>query len=359
MAAGGKKSGRTIIFIAVILIIVLVAVYFVFLRGMLSPAASTSSDSGTVVVQQTTPMINIVITTQSIPRGTVISESVLTTIPFPADQYVQGTFYTDIAQVVGLRSRYDLEASVPLTPSMVVDAPMGSLASFQIPTGMTAYPITISQNTAVAYAPQAGDHVMIIGCMLLVDLDTSFQPALPNYTASVMAPGIGEAGTSVTAGIASGGVASAEGRVEVDPTMNLPVYVLPSENNQRGRLVCQTVISDAIILQVGQFPLDGSLPTSGTSTGTTVTTTGATTEEVTPIPTVMTVIVTPQEAVMLDYMVNARIQLSMALRGAGDLQAINTESVTLQFIMDQRNIQLPAKLPYGLEPRVDSLQLPQ
>ncbi|HWQ45983.1 MAG TPA: SAF domain-containing protein [Longilinea sp.] len=358
MAAGGKKSGRTIIFIAVILIIVLVAVYFVFLRGMLSPSANTVGDSGAVVIQQTTPMINIVITTQAIPRGTVISESVLTTIPFPADQYVQGTFYTDIVQVIGLRSRYDLEASVPLTPSMVVDAPMGSLASFQIPTGMTAYPLTISQNTAVAYAPQAGDHVMIIGCMLLVDLDTSFQTALPNYTANVMAPGIGEAGTSVTAGITSGGVASAEGRIEVDPTMNLPIYVLPSENNQRSRLVCQTVISDATILQVGQFPLDGSLPSTTTSDPV-VTTDGTTAEEATPIPTVMTVIVTPQEAVMLDYMVNARIQLSMALRGAGDLQAINTESVTLQFLMDQRNIQLPAKLPYGLEPRIDSLQLPQ
>jgi pilus assembly protein CpaB len=41
------------------------------------------------------------------------------------------------------------------------------------------------------------------------------------------------------------------------------------------------------------------------------------------------------------------------MRSAGDAQRFSTEPVTLQFILDQYNIPNPAKLPYGLEPRLD------
>ncbi len=48
----------------------------------------------------------------------------------------------------------------------------------------------------------------------------------------------------------------------------------------------------------------------------------------------------------------------MVLRAPGDDQRIITEAGTLQFLLDQYNIPLPAKLPYGIEPRIDFLQLP-
>ena len=38
--------------------------------------------------------------------------------------------------------------------------------------------------------------------------------------------------------------------------------------------------------------------------------------------------------------------LSMALKGAGDTQITITDPVTLQYIMDQKNIPSPVKLPY-------------
>jgi hypothetical protein len=53
-----------------------------------------------------------------------------------------------------------------------------------------------------------------------------------------------------------------------------------------------------------------------------------------------------------------KVQLTMALRSAGDLQILSTQPVTLQFVMDQKNIQLPAKLPYGVEPRTEALNIP-
>ncbi len=46
--------------------------------------------------------------------------------------------------------------------------------------------------------------------------------------------------------------------------------------------------------------------------------------------------------------------MNLVLRSAGDNEIRNTEAVTLQFIMDQYQIPNPAKLPYGMQPRMDS-----
>ena len=74
----------------------------------------------------------------------------------------------------------------------------------------------------------------------------------------------------------------------------------------------------------------------------------------------MTLIVSPQDAVTLNYvMLNAGAKLNLVLRSASDTKQIKTEAVTLQFLMDQYNIPVPAKLPYGMEPRVDVLSAPQ
>src|SRR5690606_4913351 len=75
-------------------------------------------------------------------------------------------------------------------------------------------------------------------------------------------------------------------------------------------------------------------------------------------PNIVTLVVTPQDSVMLTYLMTANVQLTLSLRSAGDLQQFSTQPVTLQFIMDQKNVQLPAKLPYGITPRLDALNIP-
>ena len=72
-----------------------------------------------------------------------------------------------------------------------------------------------------------------------------------------------------------------------------------------------------------------------------------------PLPDTVTLVVTPQDAVTLNYLILAGGRLNLVMRSAGDAQRIATEPVTLQFILDQYNIPNPAKLPYGLEPRLD------
>lgn len=349
MAAGGKRRGMIIIIIAVFLIIIVGAVYayITFFRGPQQTAQP---------IAQATPvseMQDIVITTQAVSRGTAFTADVLAYVPYPRSELVAGTFITDMNEVVGRRAKYDLDPRVPITPSMVVDQPTGSLASFWIPAGMTAISMPITRQSAVSYAPQMGDHVMIIGCMLLVDMDTEFQTEEPNFTSQVVAPGPGgQSGTTVTATILTQGDVSKQGQAEIDPNLNMAIYTIPAEP-QRPRLVCQTVIQDATILRVGDFTGE-VLPSEGTE--------APATEGQAPAPVaapnIVTLVVTPQDSVMLTYLMTANVQLTLSLRSAGDLQQFSTQPVTLQFIMDQKNVQLPAKLPYGITPRLDALNIP-
>ena len=75
-------------------------------------------------------------------------------------------------------------------------------------------------------------------------------------------------------------------------------------------------------------------------------------------PDVITLVVSPQDAITLNYLILNGAELSLAMRPAEDSSTTDTEAVTLQFLLDQYNIFVPAKQPYGLEPRIDDLSFP-
>ena len=71
-------------------------------------------------------------------------------------------------------------------------------------------------------------------------------------------------------------------------------------------------------------------------------------------------VVTPQEAVMLTYLLNSGVQMTMTLRGpSDDVSRVDTEAATLQYLLSNYQIPVPPKLPYSLEPRVNSLAVPK
>lgn len=357
MASGSRKrTGFLLIVVALVLILAIGAGAFL-LRDRLFARPSASQDT-TAPQQPRVEMVNIVVLAQPVPRGTAIAESMLAMVAYPRNQMVEGLFYTDAAQVINKRTRFDLEQGVPLTPSLLTDAQQGSYASFQVPKGMVAISIPISRLTSVSYALQSGDHVNVIASFLLVDLDADYQTRLPNNSTLVTAPGKvageGEGGevNSLTIGIQPGG--APQGRFEIDPVLgpNAPMYSVPSEA-QRPRLVSQTLVQDAVVLWVGEFPL-GQQQAVGQSgeaapTPTPVPQTGEA-QQAPAKPEIITLIVSPQDAVSLNYLMLTGAKLNLVLRSAGDNQASNTEAVTLQFIMDQYNFPVPAKLPYGMEP---------
>jgi len=325
-------------------------------------------------------MVDIVVTTQTIARGTIITEAALTTIRYPKAEVEPDTFFTNPVEVVGKRANVDLAPRVPVTTSVVVEMVEGSFAAFQVPPGMVAVSIPITRLSSVSFAPRPGDHVNIIATMMFIEMDSEFQSRLPNLTAGVIGPGpdvvVGSAGEgessvsmlasgreSVSAQTISGGQSSVEGRSELDTILGKQFYLVPSEE-QRPRIVSQTLLQDAIVLQLGNFATAEEemaaqvvQPTPGPEENQGQAPEAAAPEPVKQ-PDLITVVVTPQDAVTLNYLLYSGAQLTFALRGAGDEQRVQTEAVTLQYLMDQYAIPVPAKLPFGMEPRQDVLTPP-
>ncbi len=364
MAKGGrKKSGRLFIVLALVLILILAVVAFLMRDRILSPAPQTTAGE-IPVAEAPKETVDIVVLTQPIARGDVISDDVLEMIPYPKEDMREGLFITNRQDVAGKFAKTDLVNGMPLTTNSLTDIPLGSYASAQIPTGMVAISMPISKLTSVSYGLQPGDHVNIIASFNLVDLDADYQTILPNLNTVVNAPGAvvrtaeGETDqtqiTTNTITVDIAGAGSPVGRIEIDPALGEtgPLYVIPSED-QRPRLVTQSIVQDAIVLWVGDFPLDGNIFSEAPPVVTDEAVAAEDPEAVAPVdtsvPANITLIVLPQDAVALNYLMLSKAELSLALRSTGDEQQAETQAVTLQFIMDQYNIPYPTKLPYGME----------
>jgi pilus assembly protein CpaB len=225
-----------------------------------------------------------------------------------------------------------------------------------IPVGMNAIAVPTSRLASVAYGVQDGSHVNITACMALVDVDPSFQTILPNHLAVVTTPNNKVPGemTGITLGIATGPEdPTYQGRTEVEPAFQQGIYVIPSEP-QRPRIVCQMILQDVQVLKLGTFEYRQQ---QATQTGQNAQQQQTTTPDQRP-PDIITLVVSPQDAVTLTYMIYANIPLNLALRRSGDVSRQATEAATLQFLLSQYNIPVPVKLAYGLTPRIDILSLP-
>jgi pilus assembly protein CpaB len=369
--ATGRRRGRAIILIAFILILLLVLVLvFTRFNPLASRTATPKTDGGAAAIPTATisPVEKVVYVAQKITQGQEVRAEHLAMGEIPREDFEKGGYFLNTRDVVGMRSKYDLEAGTVLNKSHVVrPGDPGVPPAFEIPQGKVAISVPVSKLSSLAYGLQKGDHVNVIASLLIVDIDTSFQTKLPNRTGFVIAPGpIDENQTYITAQLSGpDGTSSYMGRIEIDPTLNNPVYLVPAEL-QRPRLVSQTLIQDVVVLQMGSFdqtvqaPAEMAAVAEEPEGGPTPTRTPRAQQQATeapeegPVPDVITLIVSPQDAVTLNYLMLAGASLNMVLRSAGDTEMPNTEAVTLQFVLDQYRIPVPAKLPYGTEPRLDS-----
>lgn len=372
MAVRSRRTGMIFIVVAVVLIVLLGAGAFIF-KDVLFPSVPADGQPGAKPQPTPVEMDNVIVLTQNISFGQPIPDDAIALAPIPKGGY-EDLYFRSKDALKGKRARYQLQAGTILTKGMLSESAVGSWASSQIPPGYVAISIPITKYTSVSYALQAGDHVSVMVALMLEELDPNFQSKLPNYSAMVAPPGSGTVtvvtgekstsapATSLTLGITAGGPAATVGRTELEPVLNKPLYVQPSEA-QRPRIVTQLLVSDAMVLYVGKFPKDGGAsgaqavaPTPTPVPG--VTPTPGPAPVVSTDPEEITLVVSPQDAVTLNYiMLTKGAKLNLALRGTGEdpNKGAKTEAVTLQFLMDQYNIPFPSKLPYGLEPRDDEL----
>jgi Flp pilus assembly protein CpaB len=340
------RRGRNLIFLLLIVIIGLVVIYFAIQWFM----SRSPTNTGPV-----NPNVEVFVAGQNIPQGATISEDELATIKLPQESVSAVEFTADEkGQLVGKVAKFPLDQGTVITSPMVTDKSSAvSIAGPQwaalIPPGMTAVSIPASRLSMVSFGVDDGAHINLNACYLFVDVDPSFQSATPDMTAVLTATGVPPNALPVLS-MRVEPTQGPQGRLELEPSLQQPYDLIPSEA-QRPRPVCQTILQDVVVMKRGNFPISG-------------TDTQATQQQqqqqqgAAPAPDIITLIVTPQDAVTLTYMVYTNAQMMMSLRNPTDQSRLATEAATLQFLLSQYNIPVPAKLPYALQPRIDALAAP-
>ena len=347
------RRGRTLIILAVILLIVLVVAGVALPRilTMLQPATPT------VTVYQ------VYYALQNISQGTLITEELLGTYTLPETSVADVMFTVqEVSSLVGQKAKNTIDQGSIITTGDVVSPDTGLDAGGPpwasiIAASKNAITIPISRLASVGFGVADGAHVNVIACMLMVDVDPSYQGILPNHVAVAQAPANlppdGMPGISL--GVKTQGDPPYQGRTEVESAFQLPIYIIPSEP-QRPRPVCQMIMQNVAVLRLGNFELNPSATTANQATPTPQPGQPQAASQI--APDIVTLIVAPQEAVILTYMVYTNIPIYLTLRNSGDTSRQVTESATLQFLLSQLNITVPVKLAYSVTPRVDTLALP-
>jgi len=195
-----------------------------------------------------------------------------------------------------------------------------------------------------------------------VDVDEDFQTLLPNLVSLY-----GDDPTFVASGLQ--GQTGIEGRGEEGPFGSTAV-VGPNfaiePLGQRPRQATQLVLDNAIVLRIGTWPLAGEqavvvtaapppTPEGGAAAQDTSEQAPPPTATPIPVPDVITLILTRQDALVLKYALETGADIDLALRSPldDDINDIVTDTVTLQYILDFYNVDIPPRLPIAQDPRID------
>jgi len=326
--------------------VILIAAVFFVLQGQLG-----SLIGGNPNVSPTAPLEKIVVAGQPINKDQEITDDLLSTEDLPKN-LVTEKMITDKQVLLGKFAASSIPQGWPMSLDMIADRPNTGSSKVILP-GQVAISIPIKRIDMVGYGIKDGDYVDVIATTLFVDIDASFQSKLPNLFGQVVNSGSQpDAAPLAVLGMNNGGDAGRQGgRAELDPTLNQVIYYVPSEA-QRPRLVSQMILQDIQVLHVGTFTNQQVQPTpADASQGGQPAPTAAPAPE----PDIITLIVSPQDAVSLTYLLYSSVKLTLALRAPDDRSRAETEAATLQYILSQYAIPIPAKLPYGIEPRFDKL----
>ncbi len=338
---GGR--GRTLILIGVIVLLGGVLVVALMLRGGAGQPAATPTPAPKVT--------KIVVAVQTIPRGSEVLSGTVALRDWPAEHVPPGALL-DINQALGQYARFEIPKGLPILASLLAETAKAALFEpselpKQIPAGKVAVALPITRLSSVAYALKPGDHVDVLASFWVLELDEEFQTKLFNKYLVAQATGTEGAVTFVP--LEWGGR-------DRPPVLGFPAIEQPRED-QRPRLVVQLTVQNMEVLGVGDWlsqaeaaPAATPVPQQGQPTPA---------PSAPAAPDMITVIVDPQDALVLKFLREAGVIVDLALRSAEDAyQMFTTESVTLQYMFTRFDIAEPPKLKYGLEPKYQATPRP-
>lgn len=352
------RGGRILLIVGLVLIVgALVFGIYQLVKPSPSPPPTEISEEETPVPKPPETLKPIVVAAQNIPRGMAIEKDANAVVVqnWPTELVPEGAI-SDPEAVYGLIIRVEVVRGMPILEGMLTDkgsdlGGIGSDAALQIPPGKVAYALPVARWSSVAWALQPGDHVDVLISLLVLDIDEEFQTILPSKKLICM--GLeGEAMTGCTE--------VPPGRIEMLPSG--AIVIEGPNGTQRPRMVTQLTVQDAVVLHVGDwlYPEEEMVEEAPPSEEEGEAAEG-TEEQAAPTPRPeiesLTLIVTPQDAVVLKYAEEMGASMDLVLRSFEDANRLfTTESVTLEYLFDRFTIELPPKLPYGITPPTEVLR---
>lgn len=317
-------------------------------------------------VETIPPLVEVVVSLQTVPRGHQMTADILALDMRPVES-VGTNVITNIEDAIGLYARTDIYQGETLTyDTLVADVTQIGLQTFGpsslIPPGYVAQAVPMDRLTSVGYGMSEGDYVDIMVTFFFYQIDEEFQTYLPNDAAFYLEEqieAVEEAGSPTV--ILTQPViflVSPLGRFEELPTGDLAHITLNEEDIIPRPVPVTMIIQNARVIQVGQYevppdpadliptatpePLEEGQPTP--------TPPPAATPTPTPMPDdVVVVALQPQQQLLLRYAVGANAQVFFALRGVNDGQLYSVENMTLDFLLERFNVEIPPNLGYSVE----------
>lgn len=342
------RGNRTLVLVAIILLLLVVVAAFFWWRSQQAGGGETPEGTLTPTLPTYT---QIVVAAQNIPKGMQIKPEDFAVVlqDWPNDS-LPAEYLTSLEEVNGKYAAADIPIGMPVLPSMInVSGP----ALF--PSGLVAYAIPLDAQGVVAWAPQQGDHVDVLAAIKLIPVDPEFQSQKIGFK-------VLPTGNEQEQG-GGGGAEYPYGRFETLPNgQTAVVYPIPPINNLATEipafnLVVQMTVQDAIVWNIGYWQketteaLPVATPVPDQTGGLGISVGGGVEAQATPIPTVqrygdvelVTLLVKPQDALVLKYLMETGADLDLVLRPAGDTAPAITEPVWLRYILDK--YQLPTAAP--------------
>jgi Flp pilus assembly protein CpaB len=379
---------RTFILLILVLLVgaALVAIVALGMLGGIGPLAglaTTGTDTAVVVEQETelegeerpTPMpqptatpavqfVPVVVARVPIPVGQRLQADLLRIEARPIDNVAvrAGYTYDAIPELVGRIVRADVAANQEILSSMLALNPtdlttFGSDLSLYTDRGRISIAFPVDRYSGVAYALRPGDFVDVLMTLDLVEVDAEFQSVLPNRIARVDQARLENAQPFLLQEQLSG-------RLELVQPINAVGLISPStayDVIQQPRKITQLSLQQVEVIWVGNWldpnrGLTQAFDSSpALSTASDQPDAPAPKERPEDAPDVVILSLTLQDALFLKFAQETGVELALVLRAQGDNSTFVTTSISLQQLVDQGLLNIPAPGIWSLEPRLDLL----
>jgi pilus assembly protein CpaB len=336
------KRRRTFLLIFAILIMILVVGVIALWRsrgGDLSTLFQRGPETEVSETPQPEPTPEeetelVVVAVQTVPRGMAIPPDAVEVRAWPESRVPTGAA-SDLESVVGQVARVDIQRQSAVLESYIADVALGSGAelALAIPKGKVAFSMPVRIMSAVANAIRPGDRVDVLLTLPLIEVHQETQIKLPV-------------------------VRSGEGCLSL----------CEETGEQIPRLVSQYSVQNVTVLDIGlwqeelpELPVPAVAPPAQED----VTAEEEPTPAVPEPPTVLrsvteltsiTLIVSPQDALVLKWALENNVSIDLVMRSAVDQDIYaQPEAVTLQYMLDRFQILVPPKLPYSFSDEPEEL----